>query len=51
MRIKGHHVLFEALQSSALNVEVLIIGRIVEVDYYKELIDKNIASNTLLQVM
>ena len=40
MRIKGHHVLFEALQSSALNVEVLIIGRIIEVDYYKELIDK-----------
>ena len=40
MSIKGLHVLVEALQSSALNVEVLIIGRIIEVDYYKELIDK-----------
>ncbi len=38
MRAKGHHVLFEALDKLECNLEVLVVGRIVEQEYYEELV-------------
>lgn len=38
MKTKGHHVLFEALDKLECDLEVLVVGRIVEEEYYEELV-------------
>ncbi len=38
MKAKGHHVLFEALDKLECDLEVLIVGRIVEQEFYEELV-------------
>lgn len=40
MKVKGQKILFDALNSTSLNVELLIIGRIVESDYYDQIVGK-----------
>lgn len=40
MHIKGQHILFEALNHIPLNIELLVIGRVVEEDYYKKIIQQ-----------